>query len=48
MVGGFMASKGDINKYEIQPSYPIRWPLVSYDEILEKTKIDVALFLDRG
>ncbi|HAK31608.1 MULTISPECIES: restriction endonuclease subunit S [Sphingobacterium] len=38
-----MASKGDINKYEIQPSYPIRWPLVSYDEILEKTKIDVKL-----
>lgn len=38
-----MASKGDINKYEIQPSYPSRWSLVSYDEILEKTKIDVKL-----
>lgn len=38
-----MASKGDISKHEIQPSYPRRWPLVSYDEILEKTKIDVKL-----
>lgn len=38
-----MASKGDINKYEIQPSYPSRWSLVSYDEIFEKTKIDVKL-----
>lgn len=38
-----MASKGDINKYKIQPSYPNRWSLVRYDEILEKTKIDVKL-----